>query len=245
MKTSSSGGGMSKYSPYISCSGMTNTGGTPSAIVVRRRDRPDDLALAVVAPPEAAARPHQAEERLRVVARVEGDEAHAVQHVLDDPVDHGVVHGLVRAMAPPRRTSVLSSTSLGEPVLGVREGRGANRGDIAELRAKRRRHRLVDPVWVDPLRLGLLVLEPSLQTVTLSAAWSHETARRLLRVLSRRQELIEPTTHGRDVLERHVLGDEVEIRPPSTQELEVGHAVRTRPCRTPAFPPERRPGRRP
>jgi hypothetical protein len=32
MKTSSSGGGTSKNSPYISCSGTTNDDGTPAAI---------------------------------------------------------------------------------------------------------------------------------------------------------------------------------------------------------------------
>ena len=87
--------------------------------VVRRRDRPDDLALAVVAPPEAAASPHQPEERLRIVARVEGDEAHPVEHVLDHPVDDGVVHGLVRAMAPPQENVGALEHVSREPVLGV------------------------------------------------------------------------------------------------------------------------------
>src|SRR5690349_18152133 len=45
-------------------------------------DGPDDLALAHLAPPQPAAGPHQPHEDLRLVARMQDDQAHAVEYPL-------------------------------------------------------------------------------------------------------------------------------------------------------------------
>src|SRR5437773_11111870 len=58
---------------------------------MRGIDHPESLPLPGFAPLEVAARSHEPAEDLRVVARVEDDQAHPVEHAPLDPIDDRIV----------------------------------------------------------------------------------------------------------------------------------------------------------
>ena len=115
----SSGLGMSKSSPYISCFGITMGLSTPAAIgcdgfTVHTSSRSPSLrhfSEHVV--------PSSRGEDLREVPGVQDDQAHAAQDVPLDPLDHLVADVTVGNVPPPQKYVGRGEGLLGEPVLRV------------------------------------------------------------------------------------------------------------------------------
>ena len=127
---------------------------------VRGVDGPHQLALAVVAPAQAARGAEQALEDLRVVRRVQGEQAHRRR-----------APRRARARRPRRRprscavwphqvsTSVSASTASVQPVLGlVAASRCARETRVAQPRGQTRGDRGVHPVGVERAHVLLLAL---------------------------------------------------------------------------------------
>ena len=119
---------MSKCSPYISCASITIGCGTPRAIGCAGRDGPDQLALAGVAPAQAAARAEQAAEGLGEWPECRDEQAHPAQDGDLHAVDDGVGDLLVRDVAPPDEHVGGVEDLLGQPVFGDLQRRGADLG---------------------------------------------------------------------------------------------------------------------
>ena len=114
---------------------------------VRRVDGPDELALALVAPLEAARGAEHALEDLGVVARVQDEQAHAAEHGLVDAGDDRVVDVVVGDVAPPGQDVGRVDHLLRKAVIGLVE-RGGAELDLrrpAVRRARRRSRRACLP----------------------------------------------------------------------------------------------------
>ena len=83
---------------------------------------------------------------LRVVAGVEDDQAHPVEHAPLDPVDDRIGDLAVGAVAPPGQHVGRREDRVGQAVIGLVERRGP---DVEAGLAEARRDRRVDPVRVD------------------------------------------------------------------------------------------------
>ena len=126
MKTSSSGAGMSKYSPYISCSSMTIGCGTPWAIGwPGRRSRPARSRPSLRQASEQVV-PISRREDLGEVAGVQHEQAHPAEHPLVDALDDRVVDLVVGGVPPPGEHVGVVEHLLGQPVLGLVLGGGAH-----------------------------------------------------------------------------------------------------------------------
>ena len=121
---------------------------------VRRVDAPHELALALVAPAQAARGAEQPLEDLRVVAGVEHEQAHAAEHGGVHAVDDRVVDLVVGDVAPPGQHVGGVEHVLREPVLGLLLGGGA----YLELSGEALGDRAVDAARVDRAHLLLLAL---------------------------------------------------------------------------------------
>ena len=133
---------------------MTIGCGTPCAIGCAGVDRPHQLALARVAPLEAARGAEQALEDLRVVAGVQDDEPHAAQHRLVHAVDDLVGDLVVRRVAPPGQHVGALEHLGGQAVLGLLERRRADGAEVGE----RGGEGAVDAVGVDRAHVVLRAL---------------------------------------------------------------------------------------
>jgi putrescine oxidase len=121
-------------------------------------DGPHELALALVAPAQAAGGAEQAAEDLRVVPGVQHEQPHAAKHRVLDPVDDRVVDLVVRYVAPPRQHVGGVDDGSAQPVLGLLERRGAHAHVVAQQLAEARRDRAVDSVGIDRAHVRLLAL---------------------------------------------------------------------------------------
>jgi hypothetical protein len=120
-----------------------------------RRDRmpggdgPHQLALALVAPAQAARRAEQAPEGLGVVAGMQDEQPHAPQHGVLHTRGHGVVDVLVRGVPPPGQHVGFREDRVGQAVLGLLERRRPGPHPIAELGLQALGDGGVHPVRVD------------------------------------------------------------------------------------------------
>ena len=156
-KTSSSGAGMSKCSPYISSSGRTKDSSSPSASGCDGSTTQSRSRLAVLAPLQVAGRAHQPLEDLREVPRVEDDEAHPVEDARVDAIDDRVAHLVVGGVAPPdqgvgrgEHSSVRPCSGSSSVAIGRRDP--VRRG--ARLRSPRGSRRDRSPGPADPCAPG-------------------------------------------------------------------------------------------
>ena len=140
---------MSNGSPYISSSLDDERLAEALGDRVGAVDDPDPLALAGLAPLQVAGRAHQPLEDLRVVARVEDDQAHPVEHAPLDALDDRVGDLVVRDVAPPGQDVGRREDRVGQAVLGLVE-RG--RPDVEPGLAQAVGDRAVDAVRVDRAR---------------------------------------------------------------------------------------------
>ena len=127
MSTVSSGSGTRNGSPYISSFGSSMRSPRPCGIGCDAVDHPEPLALAGLAPAQAAGGAHQPLEDLREVAGVEDDQAHALVDALGDAVDDGVVDA-VHAPCGPTRAARRSPPAAfrDSPCSGLLQGGGAS-----------------------------------------------------------------------------------------------------------------------
>ena len=120
-------------------------------------DHPDALALARLAPFQAAGRAHQPLEDLREVAGVEDDQPHALPdaplHALDDCVGDIAMRGV----APPEKHVGLGEPRLGQAVLGLLQ-RGGRRPRCPGSSLQRAAIVVVHAVGIDFPDLGVLLL---------------------------------------------------------------------------------------
>ena len=153
---------------------------------MRGGDRPHQLALALVAPAQAARRAEQALEDLGVVAGVQDDEPHAAEHRLVHAVDDRVVDLVVGGVPPPGQ-HVGGVEHLGrQSVLVLLERRRPHGPEVGE----RRGERAVDTVGVDRahviLRALVHVLVPDRHVHACSMSITTAAARRHPRRRARR-----------------------------------------------------------
>ncbi len=100
----------------------------PAGDGVLRVHGPDEFLVVLAPPPEGAGGAHQLPEDLRPVAGVQDHEPHPGEHVLVHAVHDGVVDVLVGGVPPPGQDVGLGEDLVGEAVLGLLHGRGADDG---------------------------------------------------------------------------------------------------------------------
>src|SRR5271165_111293 len=124
---------------------------------VARVADPQPLALSRLPPRQRARGPHQPPEDLRIVARVEDDEAHSLEHAGVDPADHLVAHLVVGQVPPPREHVGVPQPPRREAVLGLLE-RGRRHASGRKEPRDPLRYGRVHPARVYLIYLGTRVL---------------------------------------------------------------------------------------
>ena len=133
-KTSSSGAGMSKNSPYISSSSITSGCGMPRAIGWVGSTVQTSSRSCAARHPSVHVVPIRVVKILEVPG-VEHDQAHPGQHVPVHPLDDLVPDLVVRRVPPPGEYVGLLQHLLGQTVLGVVQPRCPDDAPVAELLA--------------------------------------------------------------------------------------------------------------
>ena len=116
--------------------------------------RPNALKIAVLAPREVASGSHKRLKDLRMVRRMEADDAHTLQNRFLNAVDYLVGHAVVAHMSPPDKHVGIIENFLSKTAFLVVERCGAD-GDIVAF--KKIRDRLVNTLGVYLLHENLAV----------------------------------------------------------------------------------------
>jgi len=121
---------------------------------------PQALALSRLPPLEAAVGAHHAAKDLGKVARVQDDQAHAIQDALLNAVYNRILHILVRHMAPPDEHVGIRKHLLCQPMLRLVQSRRA-RHDV-RLGAKKPGDLSVNALGIDCCDFGICLFVPEL-----------------------------------------------------------------------------------
>ena len=162
MKTSSSGSGMSKYSPYISCSSIDDRLRHAAAIGWPGETVQTSSASAELRQASEQVVPISLMKILEKWRGVQHQQAHPAEHPPVHPVDHRVVDAGVGRVPPPGQDVGVVQHLVGQAVLRLVLGGGADLDRVAEQLARARGDRAVHALGIalghaGPVALGVLV----------------------------------------------------------------------------------------